>query len=267
MVMFSQVAFFNFWLLLVGIEWWPLHESASARISSYSPSVNWHWACLSYTISSAVSNLGTSRLSRAIFRRLIEGSKFSCSPFSVMFSVSLFSEPSVELRSCFPLPFVSCDREVWWTFTNSEQALIWWPFTKLNDSEEMDNAGALEGGWSSEGFTGISVDPKLVWTKGETLSFLFLCVNFTRTNSTLTLSIFFSTAMKTKRQLELIITNTKESSYFSCHNSLKKSDSWICHSYSKNLNHEFHFLYAWEANPLWSLLWVCLIAVWIFVCP
>ena len=49
------------------------------------------------------------------------------------------------------------DKGVWCTRTRSEHVLMWCPFAKLNDSEGMDNAGAFEGGWSSDGLTWITV--------------------------------------------------------------------------------------------------------------
>ena len=71
---------------------------------------------------------------------------------------------SIENKPQYQYFSFTCDKGVWWTLTNNEHVLMWCPLAKLNDSEGMDSAGALEGGWSSEGLTWISVDPSGLWT-------------------------------------------------------------------------------------------------------
>ena len=81
---------------------------------------------------------------------------------------------------------------VWRTLTWSEYDLFWIPLLRLKDSDGIDNAVALLGGWSSEGLTGTSQLPIEKFMIGAECSFLFLDELFIKTSSTLTLSGVFS---------------------------------------------------------------------------
>ena len=102
-----------------------------------------------------------------------------------MQKIEKFSTNSYEISK-----LITCE-ELWWTLTSKEYDLFW-PLDKLKDSDGIDIALALLGGWSSEGFTGTSTWPRGSGRTGQVKSLLFFGDDLRSTISTLTLSCVFS---------------------------------------------------------------------------